>query len=268
MGPKRLWVRPLFLIAAASGVASGIGWLLAEANLLSGSWSGWAEVLSKTRFGQALGIRVALLALCLALCATARPTTAPSLLLIVLAGLATVSFAWSGHGSLGAGTAASVHILADVLHLLSAAIWVGALLMLTLLLLRSLKIASMEEAHEIAAALGRFSVFGPLVVATLLATGLINSWFLIGPGQWSSLLGSSYGLLLMAKVALFAVMLRFAVRHRYRMLPLLEQTLVQGAPLAATLRRLRTTMAIVTLLALLVLALVAVLGQLEPPVAA
>ena len=116
--------------------------------------------------------------------------------------------------------------------------------------------------------MARFSVFGPLVVSILLASGLVNSWFLVGPKHWPGVLDSTYGLLLTEKIALFAVMLLLAVRHRYRALPLLKQAIVEQRPFGTTLRRLRTTMAIEVLLALLVLAAVAVLGMLEPPVAA
>jgi copper resistance protein D len=263
---QHLWTRPLLLAAATGGIASGIGWLLTEAIVLTGTYRSWVDVVTGTRFGQVLCVRVGLMVLCLALCAAMQPAPVLFLLLSVLAGFATASFAWTGHGSLDAGTAATAHLAADVLHLLSAAVWIGALLMLTLLLLRALKVTSVDDAREIAAALARFSVFGPLVVSVLLASGLVNSWFLVGPNHWSAVLESAYGLLLMAKIALFAVMLLLAVRHRYRAVPLLEQAIVEQRPFGVTLRSLRTTIATEALLALLVLAAVAVLGMLEPPV--
>ncbi|HTY50209.1 MAG TPA: hypothetical protein VMB48_11005 [Steroidobacteraceae bacterium] len=51
--------------------------------------------------------------------------------LAVLYAAAIISFLWTGHGSAGAGAVAVLHAFADALHLLCAATWMGALLMLS-----------------------------------------------------------------------------------------------------------------------------------------
>lgn len=52
-----------------------------------------------------------------------------------LGGLAAASFAWTGHGGIGAGVLGPAHLLADIIHLLAATAWIGALPVLALLAL-------------------------------------------------------------------------------------------------------------------------------------
>jgi putative copper resistance protein D len=103
------------------------------------------------------------------------------------------------------------------------------------------------------------------VVAILLVSGFVNSWFLIGAAPWRTLFRSTYGLVLTAKVALFGLMLALAAMHRYRTVPALQITATGVTQLAPNLRRLQTSLSAETVLALLVLAAAAVLGTLEPP---
>ena len=76
-----------------------------------------------------------------------------------------------------------------------------------------------DEAGSAGAAARRFSEVGVVSVACLIATGLVNSWYLVGgvPG----LLGTSYGRLLLLKLCLFAAMLAVATANRRRWTPML-----------------------------------------------
>jgi putative copper resistance protein D len=85
------------------------------------------------------------------------------------------------------------------LHHLGTAAWIGAMPFL----LVSLKRAKFElEQTRLAR---RFSNMALVSVATLVAGGLGMAWFFVG--SWSGLYGTSYGLLLAAKVYLLLVML-------------------------------------------------------------
>jgi putative copper resistance protein D len=55
----------------------------------------------------------------------------------------------------------------------------------------------------------------------LIGTGLINSWFLVG--SVSSLLRTSYGQILLVKLALFAGMLSLAVANRFWLVPSMSE---------------------------------------------
>src|SRR6185437_16110950 len=104
----------------------------------------------------------------------------------------------------------------------------------------------------------RFSLLGIASVATLLATGIVNSWFLVGgiPG----LLGTRYGRLLLVKLLLFAAMVGVAAVNRQRLTPQLNGSV---AP-AAALGRLCRNALIETTLGLGILLVVGALGT-EPP---
>ncbi|MFD3485169.1 copper resistance CopC/CopD family protein [Streptomyces sp. NPDC058665] len=113
---------------------------------------------------------------------------------VVAAGIAG-TWALSEHASTGIQTGLAMPL--DVLHLLAVAAWLGGLVSLLVALYRTPDIER--------AAVRRFSriAFGSVVV--LAATGLYQSWRQVG--SWSALTGTSYGQLLLSKVALIAVLL-------------------------------------------------------------
>ena len=71
-----------------------------------------------------------------------------------------------------------VHPAADVLHLIAAAAWVGALVPLALLLTMTGRTRPALAVTRTATL--RFSTLGIVSVATLLLTGIVNSWYLVG----------------------------------------------------------------------------------------
>jgi len=82
----------------------------------------------------------------------------------------------------------------------------------------------------------RFSTFGIASVGTLLVTGSINTWYLVGSA--TALTDTYYGRLLLTKVALFFGMVAIAAVNRLHFTPRLVQV---GSGFAAqdALRRLR-----------------------------
>ena len=247
------------------GVLSAAAWLLAESTLLTGGRTMWRDVLMGTRLGGLLALRATLLTVCCVACAMVRPHRLLWAAVSLLAGLAVATFAWTGHGTLGDGDVRPLHVWADVLHLLSASVWIGALIALTRALWSFRQSLHPADVERIVAGLGRFSAIGPAVVAVLVLTGLINSWVLVGVQDWRALFGSVYGLILMVKIALFAVMLGLATLHRYRTVPALRAAVAGPGGAETVVVRLRASMTIETVLALLILVAVAALGTLEPP---
>lgn len=86
--------------------------------------------------------------------------------------------------------AGTLHIFADAAHLLAAGAWLGGLFPLGRCLLGSDARLADGEALDLDSVLMRFSGTGYLAVATLIGTGLVNSWFLIG--SVFSLMASAY----------------------------------------------------------------------------
>ncbi|WP_298814272.1 copper homeostasis membrane protein CopD [uncultured Sphingomonas sp.] len=197
----------------------------------------------------------------------ARGRTAPLGLVAVAAGIALATLAWTGHGAMDEGATGWVHLLADILHLWAAGAWVGALLGLTLLVTRApsrVDVAHLRLSHR---ALHGFGLAGTILVGTIVVTGLVNGWLLVGVGNLQRLPDTLYGQLLLAKLALLGAMLGLASLNRFRLTPALERS-IAAADLRGALGTLLRSLAIEGGCAITILALVAWLGTLEPPVSA
>jgi putative copper resistance protein D len=184
----------------------------------------------------------------------------PGLRLASFAGaIALASLAWSGHGAMDEGALRFWHFLSDILHLLAAGAWLGAMLALVLIA-RGL----VDEAHirSLAFAVRRFEWVGAAIVLTLSITGVVNYLFIIGPRLDEVLLGT-YGMLLAIKVLLFAAMLVLAALNRFHLGPALAQALRDGQHVVAV-NALRRSVVVELAIALLIVALVAWLGTLSP----
>lgn len=93
--------------------------------------------------------------------------------LSVLGAISLGSLAWTGHGAADEGVRGTIHLAADITHLLAAGIWLGALAGLLLLLLRARaphdeQRARMAIAHD---ALASFGSVGTLAVLLITLTG-------------------------------------------------------------------------------------------------
>ena len=107
-----------------------------------------------------------------------------------------------------------------------------------------------------------FAPIGTVIVALLVATGVINYLYVAGP-TLDALFTTPYGALLLGKLTLFALMLGFAAHNRYRLSPRLAAAL-RDADYAIAVKALRNSLWAEACLAALVLALVAWLGMLSP----
>ncbi|WP_167558810.1 copper homeostasis membrane protein CopD [Bradyrhizobium canariense] len=219
-------------ISLALSIVSGFAWLCLLAGRIVGKPIGdviadgtvWI-VLSRTQFGFAWQLRFVfgiLLAGCLLARRTKRHVTPiwQEALAALLAGAYLGSLAFAGHGEEGLGFERNLHLAADFLHLNAAGLWLGGLIPLALFLVYLRRFH--EETWRTAAsdAAYRFSNLGIIAVATLLVSGTINVWFLIGGMQ--ALVGTSYGRLLLLKITLFAAMVCLAGINREYLLPRLS----------------------------------------------
>ncbi len=241
------------LLALASLLAIG-----AQASLFAGSFAQGFEReplvavatsmdLGKAALARALAAVLALAALFALKGRTAWIATA------AFGCVAAASLAWLGHG---AAAENRIELAADVVHVLAASAWLGALAGFLLL---SCEPRSAERDAHLHRALRGFSRIGTVLVAMLVASGLANAWFLVGPEHVGELLAASYGRILALKLVLFALMLLFAAGNRWRLTPALGRG-DRGA--ATTVGR---SVALEAGLGLAVLGLVAWLGTLEPP---
>jgi putative copper resistance protein D len=180
-----------------------------------------------------------------------------------LGAVAVASFAWMGHGAATEGPIALLHLAADIVHSWAAALWLGALAVLVLLLLARPRTS--ESVAVLHRALQGFSGMGALLVATLVLTGLANSVVLVGLDRIEGLWTTPYGRLLSLKILLFMAMVGLASANRYRLTPALGRALETPAIESAALAALSRSVVVEAGLGLLVLALVAWFGTLPPP---
>lgn len=255
--PLRIaWARALLLVVALVGATGTFGWLLLQTISLSDgplSAAALLDVMFGTGFGRASGVR--LLAFFIAAGSVLKSIR---LSVAAVAGaVASASLAWSGHGASDGGVAGVVHQGADVIHLMAAAIWTGALVGLVWLAAeaRADAVWGMEGLRR---GLERFSGIGPLLVSALVASGLLNSWFVIGPAHALDLPATPYGQLLLLKLAAFVGMLGLAALNRWVLTPRLD----------GDMRPIALSVIAETTLALLIIGLIASLGTLSPPASA
>jgi copper resistance protein D len=171
------------------------------------------------------------------------------------------ALAFAGHAAAGSGVESVVHQIADVLHLLAAASWVGALLPLAVLLGAAGNNHGESSVAIAREATLRFSALGIVSVATVLTTGIVNSWELAGSVR--ALFSTDYGRLLLVKIALFLVMLSVAAVNRLRFTPRLVQELNISARCDA-LRQLRNNSLIEASIGAIIILIVGALGTLPP----
>jgi putative copper export protein/mono/diheme cytochrome c family protein len=262
------------LVAVGVELVSGALWLLLEAAEISESVIQQAltpqvlrSVLLQTRFGEVLLIRFGLtlaVGLCLValLAARHRRTPIPMLCLTTaFAGSGFATLAWSGHA---AATPGSLHLLADAVHLLAAGLWLGGLVALVGLFGAVMRSPDTASLTWLGTATRRFSLLGLACVGSLIITGSINGWFLVG--TIPALVGTPYGQLLMVKLGLFGAMVGLAAINRYRLMPHLDdvgRTESPAAPLRA-IRWLRRNAAAEAGLGLMILVIVSELGTVPP----
>lgn len=212
----------------------------------------WA-MISETPMGMAWAVRMgALVLLTVSLVTLRRPAVIASLGAITLG-----SLAWTGHGAAGEGNAGTVQLVGDLVHLLAAGAWLGALVGLSAMLWAK---SGQLETHR---ALDRFAIAGTVIVAAVVGSGLVNGLYVVGWSKLGTLPFTLYGQLLLLKLALFGAMLGLAAINRFRLTPALAVTDPDDAD--GSRRAMRKSLMLETGAAIAILALVAWLGTLAPP---
>jgi copper transport protein len=127
-----------------------------------------------------------------------RPArTAAALAWVVLMAGIAATWATSDHAS--TGSAVSLAIGADIAHLVAMAVWTGGLVTLAAFALRG------PATPGVATAVPRFSAIALGCVAVLAASGGYEAWRLVG--SWGALFGTTYGVLVLVKIAGMGVLI-------------------------------------------------------------
>jgi copper resistance protein D len=256
-------------ISLSIATASGVIWLLLQAAAMSGLAFGEAmtadllsTVLNETQFGLVSEIRLVLAIIVAGCLANDRFPLARRLELAAALGLV-AAIGWTGHAGASTGEIGVLHLAADLLHLIAAAAWFGGLVSLALLLAVARRQDTLAWASVARDVTQRFSTLGIVSVGTILVTGIVNSWILVGSVH--ALIVTEYGRLLMLKIILFAGMLMIAAVNRFLITPRLALKPEIAPPLKA-LRQLTLHSIIEIALALMIFGIVGMLGTLHPAI--
>ncbi len=226
------------LVAAVPGM---VGWAVLQAGVISSAEdlsqtvSALQPVLAGTRFGHLIMLQLGLVA------ATSCLIAGRADRLAAIAATANVA-AQAGHGhAMAMHGASSLLFGADVLHLLSAAFWVGGLMPLLL-------VVRLGPPRAGAAAARWFSPPGKWAVVLLAGSALVQGWVLV-----------PYGVVVLVKTALFGGLLGCALLNRYRLAP----DLLGGSAEAAR-QRLAGSIIVQATFGVLAIAAAAMLSGLTP----
>lgn len=177
---------------------------------------------------------------------------------IVLALFAILAGSVATHAA-AAPVFASIGVAADAAHLAGVGLWVGGLA--GIVAVRGL-LREPEAAPLARIVLGRFSRLAGYAVALVLAGGLTLSLLLVG--SWEALVQTSYGWVVLGKVALFSPMLAIGAFNRYRLIP---ETANAATPVKAV-ERLVENVRFETGLGIAVLVLAGLLTSMTPAASA
>ena len=210
-------IKRIIALASIAAAASAALWLMLEAGQMSGDWRGAlqpaviAAALDETGFGHVWRVR---LALALALVILAFWRGAPPAITAGLSGLFLASLGLVGHAAMREHAAGLFERANQALHLLAGGFWLGALPPL-LICLRRLGDPAFED--KVAVALRRFSGLGHAAVAAVLATGIVNTFMILGRPPTN--FASPYQASLAMKILTVATMILLALYNRYRLAP-------------------------------------------------
>jgi copper transport protein len=243
-----LWCWPAgasspLVLRLTMGAWSGLAGSVLGAVLLQGVYGAgegvsqvfWPDVLHETlysRYGRSIGIRLILVIVALfVFTAILGSLRADSRRVPVAAsatwGLLAVALAatWAAADHAGIGSQVPLSLLSDTIHLTAGAIWLGGLTMLATFVLRrpepgpgrargavnhKTRLASAEAVQ----AVERFSPIALSCVGAILVTGTYQAWRNVG--TWGALVGTTYGRLLLIKIAAMCVLIGLGYLARVR----------------------------------------------------
>ena len=178
---------------------------------------------------------------------------------LLLAGLALALMSAVSHAA-ATSPGAAIAVAVDAVHLLGTGLWIGALAPLVILLREAAQDGSQESVAYAARAIRRFSRAALVVMLVLIGSGVKSA--LLEVGSVAGLLGTTYGRLLLVKLAVLVPILVLAAGNR-RWLRRLSSAIGAFEP-RAVLRRLAVLVGLEAGLALAILAVAAALTLTTP----
>ena len=253
---------PFVRIGSILALLSAIGIVMSQAALLTGKGAGAITDSTVLRdvLNQNLGWSLALLMIGLAAVhlSTDIPKKVVSQSLAVYGGLAvTVSFAVWGHATELSPTAIS--LAADAIHATAAALWLGGLVGLVMVL----SVRTPETVRATAGIIGRFSRMAFWSVIALTIAGLTLT-ITGSDASLNSILTTTWGQLVLAKIGLTLIVVLIAAWNRRTLVPSLTSPTENTDELAVRWATLLRTIRAEAVLLVAVVALTAIVVNVPP----
>lgn len=253
---------PFVRIGSILALFSAIGIVMSQAVLLTGKGAGAVTDSNVLRgvLNQNLGWSLALLMIGLAAVhlSTDIPKKVVSQSFALSGGLAvTVSFAVWGHATELSPTAIS--LAADAIHATAAALWLGGLVGLVMVL----SLRTSETVGSTAGIIGRFSLMAFWSVIALTIAGLTLT-ITGSDANLNSILTTTWGQLVLAKIGLTLIIVLIAAWNRRTLVPSLTNPTKNTGELAVRWATLLRTIRAEAVLLVAVVALTAIVVNLPP----
>lgn len=247
----------IFALLTALLLLSLVGSRMAGSPAAALDWKTISTVLLDTSFGRVWGWRLLIAALLVLVFAFrgVQPGYRVGLSALLLA-----SLGWVGHAADKQGAAGLGHEINQSVHLLAGGIWLGGLVPLTWVVARAQRSRSKEWVLLLRGALPQFSHMGYAAVGFVALTGMINTILLVG--SIDGLTGTTYGRVLLLKIALFLLLVVVAIINRLVLVPWIGRHGEASTGTAALL----WAVGIEQMLGLAIIAVVSVLGTLPPAI--
>ena len=198
--------RPLIFLLSSAIALSALGFAaliasMSGSSILQIDWPTSRSILLETPIGTAWLVRMGALTIALVALFLPRLAQGYRLATILFAGIVALSsLVWTGHAGATEGSLGLVHKTSDMLHMISAAVWIGGIAAFLLIL----QIPSdqlwgdrLTIGHR---ALEAFSRIGTICVAVIAVTGIVNSQILVGVANVWNVFDTRYGQLLFLKL--------------------------------------------------------------------
>ena len=192
--------------------------------------------------------------------AALEPAVGPTRLLLLAAVVAPLLLTMSMVSHATSAEPAALHIAADVVHLAAAGAWIGGLIVLTLAAFPATRdLAPAQRVSVLAPSVVRFSRIAAVSVFLVVATGVFRGLDTVG--GWTGLTTTSYGTALLVKLAVFGALLGLGAVNHLWAVRRIRAAAATGTHTAA-LRSLRRSVAVESVLAVVIVVVTAVLVSL------
>ncbi|HTP64590.1 MAG TPA: CopD family protein [Geobacteraceae bacterium] len=180
------------------------------------------DVIAGTHLGHVWLIRMAAILLMSVMAnAGKRFRGSPSFLSLMLGIGLVVSMTWSATGHAADSGDFSLPEIMDWLHLLSVLFWGGGLFVIYLTAIPDMARTDGQSARYMAEAAARFSRIAGSAVAVIALTAIYNA--VVYVGSLDAFVEAPYGRIVIAKAALFFLLLNLGASNRYVNIPFLWQ---------------------------------------------